>query len=203
MNDSCALVSPAEIDFPKTRTAYSSSVQSLYEVYLLAHGDDEPTFVARHRNLYLVKRPALADPIVDEDTDPDLQIDIPTALITRKTDSSQLRDSTADAGEWRIAQVGKRPGFPPFNRVVLGRATVCDLVLPFNSVSRSHAQFHIESQRVTGLTDKGSQNGTFVNGSRLPSGEVATVAPGDEIRFGDIACVLLDGMRLYTLLRSM
>jgi pSer/pThr/pTyr-binding forkhead associated (FHA) protein len=54
-----------------------------------------------------------------------------------------------------------------------------------NSVSRIHA----EIERVTdglSITDKGSMNGTFVNGQWLREGESATLKVNDSVRFGRV-----------------
>jgi pSer/pThr/pTyr-binding forkhead associated (FHA) protein len=121
----------------------------------------------------------------------------------KDTDSTALRDREADATEWRLARIQKRPGFPPYNRIVVVRAPVCDLVVPFHSVSRFHAQFHVESHRVVALEDKGSRNGTLHNGRRLEPHEVVRIKHADELRFGDVSCEVLDGAGLYGLLRAM
>jgi DNA-binding response OmpR family regulator len=48
----------------------------------------------------------------------------------------------------------------------LGRSTLCDVVVPRETVSRLHARIVREGPRFL-LQDAGSANGTFVNGERL------------------------------------
>lgn len=59
------------------------------------------------------------------------------------------------------------------------------LVDTSNSVSRIHA----EITQATGgfyIEDKGSMNGTFINGQKLSPGKPAPLRSGDECRFGEL-----------------
>ncbi|MBX3229373.1 MAG: sigma 54-interacting transcriptional regulator [Labilithrix sp.] len=62
------------------------------------------------------------------------------------------------------------------------------LVLPFSSVSRSHAKVSRQADAWQ-VDDLGSRNGTFVNGARI---ERATVVHGDELRFGEVVFKLVE-----------
>ncbi|OJT23691.1 hypothetical protein BO221_17035 [Archangium sp. Cb G35] len=66
--------------------------------------------------------------------------------------------------------------------LVLGRASTSDLRLQHPSISRRHAQLTRRGDRLT-LKDLGSQNGTYVNRSRLSS-EVE-LRSGDELALGN------------------
>jgi hypothetical protein len=55
---------------------------------------------------------------------------------------------------------------------VLGRGAEADVVVDDTGVSRRHAEIHIEGGRVR-VVDLGSTNGTFVDGERVGSGELA------------------------------
>lgn len=54
-----------------------------------------------------------------------------------------------------------------------------------SSVSRLHAEI---TERTGGLyiEDKGSMNGTFVNGQKLKPGSPRLLRPGDKCRFGEL-----------------
>ena len=75
-------------------------------------------------------------------------------------------------------------GAQPFadNRVMIGRAPQCDIVLAVPEVSRQHALV-VRSSGTTTITDLGSSNGTAVNG-RLLDDDPAHLVPGDEIVLG-------------------
>lgn len=68
----------------------------------------------------------------------------------------------------------------------IGKAAGCvDYVLPDRSVSRIHARFDKEGEKLL-LTDMNSTNGTYKNGLRMQPRETVEIEPGDEIRFGNL-----------------
>lgn len=68
----------------------------------------------------------------------------------------------------------------------VGKMAGCvDHVLADNSVSRIHARFDRQGERVL-LTDMNSTNGTYKNGLRMEPQETVEIEPGDEIRFGSL-----------------
>ncbi|WP_251197629.1 FhaA domain-containing protein [Anaerotardibacter muris] len=72
--------------------------------------------------------------------------------------------------------------FPLSNsRVLIGRATNCDIVLDDLNASRTHAEIFRESPTVWGLADLGSTNGTLVNGKHIAS---VLLNDGDRITVG-------------------
>lgn len=60
-----------------------------------------------------------------------------------------------------------------------------DHVLPDDSVSRIHARFDMQGEKVL-LTDMNSTNGTYKNGLRMQPQETVEIEPGDEVRFGNL-----------------
>lgn len=75
--------------------------------------------------------------------------------------------------------VGKTYAIPAVGKVVIGRATVCDIQLPANHVSRQHAEVHVADGRLL-VRDLHSANGTYINRKKIMDGELK---PGDEVRF--------------------
>ena len=72
--------------------------------------------------------------------------------------------------------------FPLNNsRVLIGRATNCDIVLDDLNASRTHAEIFRESPTVWGLADLGSTNGTLVNGKHIAS---VLLNDGDRVTVG-------------------
>jgi DNA-binding winged helix-turn-helix (wHTH) protein len=69
----------------------------------------------------------------------------------------------------------------PDGATIIGRDESAGIVLDETTVSRRHAQITVRGGEAT-LEDLGSQNGTWVNESRL-DGPVA-LADGDRVRFG-------------------
>ncbi len=65
--------------------------------------------------------------------------------------------------------------------ITFGRGDDNDVVLPSDSASRVHAELRQEDDAFV-LQDRGSRNGTLVNGTRV---SVHQLRPGDEIEIGD------------------
>ncbi|MCC6163639.1 MAG: FHA domain-containing protein [Acidobacteria bacterium] len=65
---------------------------------------------------------------------------------------------------------------------LVGRAPACDLTIDDVSVSRHHARFSV-TDRGCRITDLGSRNGTYVNGTAVTSAEVAE---GDRLVLGRV-----------------
>ncbi len=72
----------------------------------------------------------------------------------------------------------------------IGRGNGCDIRLPVETVSRSHAVLHPLAGDACQLVDAGSANGCFVGGDKV---EQAELADGDEFRLGDIDLQLFLG----------
>lgn len=64
-------------------------------------------------------------------------------------------------------------------------AGAVDMVLDESSVSRMHAKFSREGNKIY-ITDLNSTNGTFKNGMRLTPNASERIEPGDEIRLGKL-----------------
>ena len=65
--------------------------------------------------------------------------------------------------------------------IVVGRGADCGIVLDDDQVSREHAQFLVDGDRVV-IRDLGSRNGTYVNGAAVV-GDV-TISDDDLVSIG-------------------
>lgn len=74
---------------------------------------------------------------------------------------------------------GKTFTVPSVGKLVVGRATHCEIQLPANSVSRQHAEVLIADGKLI-ARDLNSSNGTYVNRKKVAEAELK---PGDEVRF--------------------
>lgn len=104
--------------------------------------------------------------------------------ITKASDiTAEQIASTVDgqATAWLIDQWGAPHGL--VSGTVVGRdRTACGLGIIHHSVSARHAQLDLRDDGWH-LTDRGSLNGTFVNGSRVRE---ASVSGGDQVGFGNV-----------------
>ena len=72
-------------------------------------------------------------------------------------------------------------------RMTIGRDPLCDIELQDDFISRVHALFEEFGQNWL-VTDRGSLNGTFVNGTRV---DMARLASGDRLRVGRVELIAL------------
>jgi len=74
------------------------------------------------------------------------------------------------------------------NRLIVGRDSICDIIIPSRQVSRQHAQFTISPRGVI-LEDMQSKNGTHLNGKMiedqtlLQDGDVVQIALAQQFIF--------------------
>jgi len=66
--------------------------------------------------------------------------------------------------------------------LVVGRDSVCDVIIPDTGVSRQHARVRLHNSAVW-VQDEGSRNGVFVNGKRVVRHR--QFSPGAEMSIGE------------------
>ena len=154
----------------------------------LAQTSTRDEFVAKQPHTFLVLEQALP---LDEEV----------GFSTQVVDPVSLRRSTVRRPQnIEVLPVVKAPGNPYPDRVSVGRARNCDIVMRDPSVSKLHAHFRVGGGKLE-LVDIDSQNGTRVNGRALAPHQPAQISTGDTVLFGSVACKLVDAAALYDLLR--
>jgi pSer/pThr/pTyr-binding forkhead associated (FHA) protein len=101
----------------------------------------------------------------------------------------------------QLVEVKKNPDNPFPDRITIGRATNCDVVIRLAFVSKVHAHLILDGSKLT-LRDNKASNFTFHNHRRLEPGSSRTIALGDVVSFGALDLELVDAARLYEILRS-
>lgn len=155
----------------------------------LAHASTRDDFVAKVPSSFLV----LEQEIFDQEQ---------VGFSTRILDPAAARRAAQKGASANIEviPVVKSPANPYPDRVSVGRARNCDVVMRDPSVSKLHAHFRIGGPKLE-LVDIDSQNGTRVNGKPIPPHQPVVVSFGDSIWFGTVTCRLVDASALYDLLR--
>jgi hypothetical protein len=97
-----------------------------------------------------------------------------------------------------ILEIVKAPNNPYPDRISIGRARNCDVVLRDPSVSKLHAHF---LQSKFELIDLGSQNGTCVNGHPLLRDRAHPLRFGDVVLFGSQPTKFVDAALLHDLVK--
>ena len=96
-----------------------------------------------------------------------------------------MNASRPDYGLRRItpdARTGETLVLDPAIQTRIGRSATCELRVNDHTVSRKHALISHEPSGQWLVYDMNSQNGTYVNGTRIAAGTV--LQPGDRIRLG-------------------
>lgn len=106
------------------------------------------------------------------------------------------------AAEWRIAPVKKREGNPYADRISIGRATNCDVVLrvPFISKMQAHILFGPDGSY--SLRAHSAASATFLNGHKIDPSSARPLRVGDTISFGSMTFEFVDAARLYQVLAN-
>jgi predicted component of type VI protein secretion system len=125
---------------------------------------------------------------------------VATQVVSGSTHVRPSRSLLVGPAGIEMVPVTKAEGSPYPERISIGRARNCDVVLRNPSISKLHAHFRVGGAQMQ-LVDSGSQNGTRVNGLVLAPGTPVNVVPGDVVRFGSVTCRLVDAATLYDVLR--
>ncbi len=100
-------------------------------------------------------------------------------------EGTQLVDESTDTGLRLQFRNGKRIAVR--RSFTIGRAPDNDILIPRNvtSVSGRHCEIVVQNG-VAYLRDMGSTNGTFINGRRVPSGQLVQLQPGMTVSLGSV-----------------
>jgi pSer/pThr/pTyr-binding forkhead associated (FHA) protein len=104
-------------------------------------------------------------------------------------------------GETELVAVKKNPENPFPDRLTIGRAPNCDVIIRLPFVSKVHAHLFIQADKLT-LRDNKAANFTFHNHRKLEPGSSRSVKLGDVISLGALDLELIDSARLYALMRG-
>lgn len=86
--------------------------------------------------------------------------------------------------ELRVIPLVKAPANPYSDRISVGRARNCDVVLRNPSVSKLHAHIRKEPNGTWVVIDANSHNGTTIDGMRVTAGQTIPIKIGEPITFG-------------------
>lgn len=84
----------------------------------------------------------------------------------------------------------------PEGSLLIGRDPASLIHLPDSRVSWRHAELIRKNGRCS-VTDLGSANGAFLNGSRILSGQTVPFSPGDTLRIGECNFRCVAGHKSY------
>lgn len=106
-----------------------------------------------------------------------------------------------ESDQYRVYSLVKNAQNPWPDRISIGRARNNDVVIAEASVSKLHCHYMpTEAARI--IVDINSKNGTYVNDIRIPPGEKATIALGDNVRLGSVQTKLINASGLYDVINE-
>ena len=159
--------------------------------YVKLAGETTPeVFESIEPGCFLLKRPSQRRPSTPGQRD--------IAFVT----AFSALDADPYAQEWRIAPIRKRPENPYPDRISVGRATNCDVVLRVHFISKVHAHILREPDGTYSLRDNQAVAPTACNGRKLAAGSKQPLAVGDQIALGALEFEFVDSKRLHSVLRS-
>ena len=110
--------------------------------------------------------------------------------------------------DYQVSAVRKRKGNPFPERISVGRARNCDVVLRYSFVSKLHAHFlladpeaPLDANNALTLVDQKSHNGSAVNGEPLEPGRAVPVSNGDELVLGSLRLRLMNATRFVAFIK--
>jgi hypothetical protein len=101
-----------------------------------------------------------------------------------------------------VHPIAKAKGNPYKDRISVGRAPNCDVVLRYGSVSKLHGYFRSKDGGGMEFVDVGSQVGSRVNGRPLEANKAVPIATGALILLGRVAARVVDAGAVWDLLKA-
>lgn len=166
------------------------SVEPLDRYIKLVKHMTPAAFAKQEQEPFLLKRPATSP----EPTEGPVQISFVT--VHAKLDLDPF------AAYWRIVPVRKREGNPYDDRISIGRASNCDIVLRVPFISKVQAHILCAADGTYSLRAQNSSTPTILNNRTVSSNEVLPLSVGDEVAFGTMKFEFVDAQRLYKVLVS-
>jgi hypothetical protein len=157
-----------------------------HELLELVHSTSREQFTAKFPHLFLM---IATRSLEDEDA----------GFNTLVAEPGTSRSSATR--ELQHVPIAKAPGNPYPDRISVGRARNCDVVLRDPSVSKLHAHFRVLPDGKLELVDLDSQNGTCVNHAPLAGNRPEPIKAGDLVLFGAVSARLVTSSQVYDLLR--
>ena len=97
----------------------------------------------------------------------------------------------------RVVPLIKAPNNPYSDRISLGRARNCDVLLRNPSVSKLHAHIRKEPNGTWVVIDANSHNGTTIDGLRVTASQPIPIKIGEPITFGGMIVRIATASMVY------
>jgi len=128
------------------------------------------------------------------------EFDSATGNVSFETVAISSREDDGSPG-CLVFPIAKNRSNPWPERISLGRARNCDVVMRHASVSKLHAHFFVEGSNLV-LADAKSTNGSTVNDRLLEPGERVSLSCGDLLRLGMIEATFYSPAGLFRFIQK-
>lgn len=182
-------------------TEYGPGKSAMAEWQALKRGLSRAAFMAKFTHPFLLRRRLSRTVRLSKELDDDWAERV--SFETRVTGSEDLlarTDKPEKMKGTRVVPLVKAEGNPFPERISVGRAANCDIVLRDSSVSKLHAHIRVLSPSLAEITDVKSSNGTRVNGQALAPMVAMRLHSGDTMLLGSVVLQFLDPQALYDVL---
>ncbi len=150
-------------------------------------------FAAKHLHPFLIRR--------EEPKETDDEVAERLSFKTGVVDLRALQSAAAALGKIiAVLPIVKKPSNPFPDRISVGRAQNCDVVIRDASVSKLHAEIRMPKPAECEIADLKSANGTRLNGKPIAGLPSIRVRSGDKLDFGAVTLQLVEAKRLWDLL---
>ena len=174
-----------------------------------AYGLRLPDFKAEHGSYFLVHSAPVDSVKLDDSGDDWSLLSYQTTYGPNPAQMAPEVEAAFNAvRDYQVSAVRKRKGNPFPERISVGRARNCDVVLRYSYVSKLHAHFLLshpelpmDAQGQLRLVDQKSHNGSNVNGQELEPGQPVPVENGDEIVLGSLRLRLMNAERFVAFIK--
>jgi pSer/pThr/pTyr-binding forkhead associated (FHA) protein len=166
-------------------------VDSLDIYQQLAKPADPGGFIAQCPQMFLLKRPGRSAAS---------GFGKPAQISFHTSHATQMIDPYPE--EYRVSPIQKNPKNPFPDRMTVGRAPNCDVVVRMPSVSKVHAHLAYTGAGTLRLRHAKSSNTTLHNGRLVDGDDEVEVKPGDTISLGALALEVITSKDLYGILRQ-
>lgn len=151
-------------------------------------------FVTQHAHAFLVWAPKLTDDAISHVTNQQMAFH---TQVHRSQIKQHVHASAGSDDEVLVIPLVKALGNPFPERISVGRAPNCDIVLRDPSVSKLHGHFRNIDADSAVFTDAKSANGTRLNGTVVAAGAAIEVKTFSYLTFGRIRVQLLSSANVY------
>lgn len=132
----------------------------------------------------------------------DKKLAFSTISVAKLEDLLKMETQAQSKEVLEIIPITKTARNPFQSKIIVGRTSTQDIIIDDLKVSKFHAYFEYTSNNQYALIERGSTNGTILNGVKLEPSIQNIVKDQDKISFGGINYIFSSSRSTYSTLRK-